>query len=312
MSPLHFERAAIVGATGPTGSHLADALLDRSIAVRAISRSEEGLRRTFAGRDVELTPADALDAAGLARAVHGCDLVVDCIGLPPDAMDRHAVAARNVARAAAGTGARMLHVSSYWAYLPLVRSPLDEDHPREGGSEWVRHRRAAEDVLLDAGAAVLHLPDFYGPRVHTSTLQSAIVDAVLGRTMNWLGRADVAREYVFVADAMRIASDVVRHEAAFGKRWIVPGAGPLRGSDVVRIVGELLGARVKLRTAGPFLLRLVSVFQKELRGFLQMVPEYVKPVAFDASRLRALVGEVELTDYRSGIARTVEWLRARS
>ncbi|MBL8729442.1 MAG: NAD(P)H-binding protein [Planctomycetes bacterium] len=306
---MRFERVAIVGATGPTGSHLADALLQKSMRVRAVSRREAGLRAAFAGRDVEIAAADALDEAALTHAVQGCDLVVDCVGLPPAAMDRHAVVARHVARAARATGARLLHVSSYWAYLPLVRSPLNEDHPRQDGSPWMQYRRQAEDVLLDAGAAVLHLPDFYGPRVHTSTLQNALADAVAGRTMNWIGGADVAREYVFVPDAMRIAAAVVAHDEAFGARWILPGAGPLTGRDVAGTVGELLGRPVKLRAAGPWLLRLVSLFQKDLRGFLQMVPDYGKPLAFDAARLRALVGEVATTDYRTGITRTVEWLR---
>jgi hypothetical protein len=32
------------------------------------------------------------------------------------------------------------------------------------------------------------------------------------------------------------------------------------------------------------MLRLVSLFSKDLRGFMQVVPDYVKPIAYDASR----------------------------
>jgi len=72
----------------------------------------------------------------------------------------------------------------------------------------VRYRREAEDVLCAAGAAILHLPDFYGPRVHVSTLQNALNEAASGKTVNWLGRTDVQREYIYVPDAMRIAVEV--------------------------------------------------------------------------------------------------------
>ena len=83
---------------------------------------------------------------------------------------------------------------------------MNESHPRSGGPPWVRYRREAEDVLCEAGAAILHLPDFYGPYVHVSTLQNALNEAASGKTVNWLGSADTQREYIYVPDAMRIAA----------------------------------------------------------------------------------------------------------
>jgi hypothetical protein len=47
----------------------------------------------------------------------------------------------------------------------------------------VRFRREPEDILLDAGAAVVNLPDFHGPEVHVNTLQQALVEAVAGKRM---------------------------------------------------------------------------------------------------------------------------------
>jgi len=63
-------------------------------------------------------------------------------------MRLHPAAAQNIAKAVRATGARCIQVSSYWAYLPLQRSPLNETHPRSGGPEWVRWRREAEDLVL--------------------------------------------------------------------------------------------------------------------------------------------------------------------
>jgi len=81
-------------------------------------------------------------------------------------MHLHPVVARNIAGALRQTKARCIQVSSYWAYYPQVQTQMNESHPRRGGPPWVRNRREAEDALFDAGAAILHLPDFYGPRVH--------------------------------------------------------------------------------------------------------------------------------------------------
>ncbi|MGA8692385.1 MAG: hypothetical protein WB689_00805 [Xanthobacteraceae bacterium] len=101
---------------------------------------------------------------------------------------------------------------------------MNESHPRSGGPPWVRYRREAEDVLCEAGAAILHLPDFYGPYVHVSTLQNALNETASGKTVNWLGSADTQREYIYVPDAMRIAAAVgARTKATVGRRPRSPG-----------------------------------------------------------------------------------------
>ena len=48
----------------------------------------------------------------------------------------------------------------------------------------MRFRREAEDILVDAGAAIVNLPDFYGPEMHVSTLQQALVEAIAGKRID--------------------------------------------------------------------------------------------------------------------------------
>jgi nucleoside-diphosphate-sugar epimerase len=309
---ISFRKAAVLGATGPTGIHLTSRLRGRVPAIRVVSRSSRNLEKAFPEPDLERVAVDVLEEDGAGRAVEGCDLVFDCIGLPSAIMDRHPKVAENVATAVSETGARCVQISSYWAYLPIVRLPLDESHPREGGPPWVRYRRAAEDALQREGAAIVHLPDFYGPNVHTSVLQNSLRDAVEGKAMNWIGGADVPREQSFVPDAMRSVADLAHREEAYGERFVFPGAGPLTGRRVAEIACERLGRTVKLRAAAPWLLRTVALFDADLRSFLPMVPHYTKPMSFDAGKLRTLLGKVETTPYERGIAQTLEWLGAYS
>jgi len=306
---LTFNLAGIFGATGPTGIHLAAAFKGARIKVRANSRSEAHLAAAFPGKSVDKCVADAADLRAAEAAVDGCDLVFDCIGLPGDAMHLHGVTAGNVARAARTAAARCVHVSSYWGYLPQVREVIDESHPRSGGSAWMQARRAAEDAMLAEGAAVLHLPDFYGPHVRIGPMTEALRAAAAGRTIDWIGKTDVAREYVYVPDAMKVAVKLACRADAYGERWALPGSGPITGREVADIAGEHLGRRVKLRAAGPLLLRLVALFNRDLRGFLQMVPEYLKPVRYDTSRLEGLIGRQTATPYTDAIAATLDWLK---
>ncbi len=242
---IALQRAVLIGATGPTGHYLADELHRRGVAVRVVSRSRKRLEAAFPDPAFEKVAADALDAAAMAAAVAGCDLVVDAIGLPPDRMADHAATARVIVAAAAAAGARLLQISSYWSFLPVRSLPLDESHPREGGSSYAQARRAAEDVMLAAGAAVAHLPDFFGPHVHTSTLQLPLQEAAAGKAMTWLGSADVAREYAYVPDAMSMVADLALRAEAYGRSWGLPGSGPLDARRTAALAGAHLGRTVK-------------------------------------------------------------------
>jgi nucleoside-diphosphate-sugar epimerase len=104
---------------------------------------------------------------------------------------------------------------------------------------------ATEDVLREAGAAILHLPDFYGPHVHVSTLQNALNEVASGKIINWLGRPDTQRECIYVPDAMRIAAAIVARAEAFGGHWCLPGGGPLSGRQAAETARRHLGRPVR-------------------------------------------------------------------
>jgi nucleoside-diphosphate-sugar epimerase len=305
-------RVAILGATGPTGRALAREFVARGVATRVVSRSHEHLQAAFEGVAVEHHAADLLDDAQARVAVTGCDLAVDCVGFPMDQMADHAKSARNVAGAAREAGARVLHVTSYWSYLPVAPDslPLTESHPREGGNEAIAFRREAEDILREAGGAIVHLPDFYGPEVEVGTLQQALRELAADKTVNWIGTRDTPREYAYVPDAMRIVAELATHEEAYGEHWIVPGGGPLTLDNVVGIAKAHLGRPVFQRCARPWLLKVLALFVSELRGFLPMVPHYVQPIAYDGSKLRGLLGDLALTPYEKAIPVTLDALAA--
>lgn len=300
------QRVTIIGATGPTGRELVDLWLARGATVRVVSRNADRLTAAFDHLKVEPVAADAKDPYALADAVAGSELVFDCIGLPADQLGDHLRIAQCLVAACAQTGARCVQISSFWPYLPLRQAVVNESHPREGGPFAARMRRVAEDVFLHAGVAVVEVPDFYGPRVGTrSVLNRLLADAAKGGPMNGIGGATVKREHAYVPDAMATALELSLRDEAYGERWLLPTAGPLSLADVQRIVSDELGRPVAARGAPAWLLRLLSLFSQDLRAFMPLVPDYVKPVTYDASKLRELLGEVPITPYAEGIATTL-------
>lgn len=309
--PFQPERTAVIGATGPTGFHLTQELLARGRAVRAVSRDLGHLERVYSGTGAELVAADALDPESLRSAVAGCDLVVDAIGLPPERMADHPVTARNLATAASTEGARCLQISSYWAFFPHRGEVVSETHPREGGHPWFRWRREAEDILLEAGAAVVHLPDFFGPRVHTSAVQMALEEAAAGKPVSALGSPDAGREIAYVPDAMGLVADLLEHEEAYGTDWAIPGNGVASVRDLARIAGAHLGRPVKVRAVAVWMLKALAWIVPSLRPVVPLAPHYSRPVRYDTTKLRGLLGEVTTTPLPEAIATTLDWMAER-
>ena len=308
---MQAHEAVILGASGPTGSHLAAALNRRSIQHRAVSRNRENLENWFTAAGGELVEADSTDADALIRAIDGFRLVYDCTGVPDDNIADYPLTARNLVMAAAKTGAKVVHVSNYDSYLPFTYLPLDEEHPREGGGDWARRRREGEDVLLGAGAAVVHLPEIYGPLVHGGSFQRAIQDAFAGRTLRWVGPLDLQREYVYAADAMEAVVRLSYHLEAFGQRWIVGGAGPISAKSIAEIAGKKLRRKVRISSVSPLKLRLEALFDDKTRNLLRTAPVYEKPLTFNNHKLRSLIGDIPIDTYEQGIAKTIEWLERR-
>jgi nucleoside-diphosphate-sugar epimerase len=313
MGAMRFppQRIAIIGATGPTGLHLAEHLLARGRSVRVVSRRREHVERVFADQSVEIAAADALDPEATRRAADGCDLVVDAIGLPPERMADHPATARVVAGAAEAAGARCLQVSSYWSFLPHRGEVVSESHPRDGGHDWFRLRREAEDVVLGAGGAVVHLPDFFGPHVHTSSVQMGLEAALAGKPVPWMGGRGVARETAYVPDAMGVVAELLDREEAYGTDWALPGNGLLSGDELARLASAHLGRPVKVRPAPAWLLRLLGLVSAELRTVQPLVPHYTRAVRYDASKLRGLLGEISMRPLADAVGATLDWLAAR-
>lgn len=309
MSP---QSIAILGAAGPTGRHLAPLLLERGHRVRAVGRTEARLTAAFSGAGVEIHAADLSDPDAAARALDGQSLAFLCVGTPMGAAQaEHPRIARAVASAAGRTGTRIVHVSNTWSYLPLQTLPLREDHPREGGPEPARLRREAEDILRqDADACIAHLPDFYGPYVHSSSVQRALVEGLRRNGgMRWIGNPHNAREYAYVPDAMRCVAELSRHPEAFGAHWLIPGGPALTARDLARFAAMRTGRPVGVMVSGRTTLRLAGLFSRTVRDFLPMVPSYMQPITIDASRLTALIGPPALTDPDVAILNTLDWIR---
>lgn len=152
-------RALVTGATGKVGHAIAAALAARGDDVRALVRDPARAANVLPD-GVEPVVGDVTEPASLARAVHGCELVFNAMGLPEQwvrdegVFDRvNAQGTLAVAQAARAAGVRrLLHTSTEDVFHAERGSRFDEsqvaDYPK--GTAYERSKQRAEELALSA------------------------------------------------------------------------------------------------------------------------------------------------------------------
>jgi dihydroflavonol-4-reductase len=167
-------KAALTGATGFVGSHLAAALVARGDAVTALVRRPEKAKG-LADRGVRLVPGALEDDAALRVLAEGSDVLYHVAGAltatSPGGANLTNVnreGTERVTRAAkdAGVG-RLVYVSSLAASGPAVRgTPLPDTACAAPVTDYGRSKLAGEEIVRAAGVpfTIVRPPSVYGPR----------------------------------------------------------------------------------------------------------------------------------------------------
>ena len=160
----------VTGGTGFIGTHLLETLAARGEPVRALVRPTRVPRALPQG--VEVVHGDLSSGAGLAEALGAVHTVIHLAGVTKalrqsDYYAGNVRATEQLALAMAGTGIRLVHVSSLAAMGPNTPgAPLTEDSEPHPISHYGRSKLEAERVVrrLVPGAVIVRPPVVYGPR----------------------------------------------------------------------------------------------------------------------------------------------------
>ncbi|MES2178402.1 MAG: NAD-dependent epimerase/dehydratase family protein [Gemmatimonadota bacterium] len=157
--------ALVTGATGQVGSYTVERLRRDGWTVRALVR-DASRAQELSNAGVELAVGNVLDAASLARAALGCDVIFHTAAAVTPSGGWEAFRApnvdgtRNIIAATERAAARLVHVSSVAVYGSATRYRTDgktsedtELAPLAETNYYARSKRESEQLVLDAHAA---------------------------------------------------------------------------------------------------------------------------------------------------------------
>lgn len=244
-------RALVTGATGFVGSHLAEALRERGDTVTALARSARRAE-ALGPLGVAVVEGDLHDAAALARAVEGQDVILHVAGLVAARSEAEFLRANrdgtaNLLAAAERAGIpRFVLVSSMAAAGPAPRGrPLAGGEPPRPVTAYGRSKLAAEQVVT-AGRlpwTIVRPPAVYGPRdreiLKVFRLARLGVAPVFGdgrQELTAVHGADLAGALVAAATA----------PAAAGKVYYACHPEVFTSGGFVQAIAAAMGRRVRL------------------------------------------------------------------
>ncbi|MEK8033001.1 NAD-dependent epimerase/dehydratase family protein [Ideonella sp. DXS29W] len=312
-------RIALFGAAGVIGQSVASALSAQGRHYRVVGRSESSMRRQF-GHDAlaEVKTWDPDSPASVQAAAEGIETLVYMVGVDYWRFELHPALMRKTIDGAIAAGVkRILLIGTVYPYGLPQTPTIREDHPREPHTFKGRMRKAQEDLLLEAAtegkieAAVLRLPDFYGPGVEASFLHGAAQAAINGGTADLIGPIDTPHEFVFVPDVGPVVARLIDTPEAFGGRrvWHLAGVGVTSQQALFEEMQRQVGHPIKLRVAGKTMLRVLGLFKPMLREMVEMHYLQTHPVLMDDGALQRLIGPIRKTPYAEGIRQTLQAVR---
>ena len=311
--------AAITGATGFIGRHVAAELASRGVAVTSIVRPGS---RHAPPPDTKVVYAP-LEAAALRAAFAGVDAVVHLAGVVA-AVDARTFAAVNaegtraVATAARDAGARLVHVSSLAAAGPAPRSaPHREDDVPPPVTPYGASKLESEEIVKATGGLrwiVLRPGVVYGP---TDRAVFPLFQAGQRGVLPLVGRPGAAYTFIYVDDVVRTIVAAVEKTGAAGTVFVGHPV-PVSSSDVLDAIQAAIGREARVIPV-PLALTYVAAVAADVAGRVLRKPmplnlwRYAELAAegfvCHVDRMRDDLGVVASIDLREGMAQTATWYR---
>ena len=306
------ERVLLTGITGYIGQHCAAELLNRGYEVVGTVRSpaksdatRTALAKAARIEKLSFVAADLMSDQGWAEAMKDCAFAIHVaspflLAEPKDENELIAPAVegtRRVIAAAQRAGVkRLVLTSSTFAmiagrdsgrYGPEAWSDVDADIGAYAKSKTLAERAAwaaakggaMELTVINPGAV-------FGPSLGAKMdgQSVALMTAMIGGRMPMI--PDLSMGMVDVRDVARLHVEAMTAEGAAGKRFVAASAEPVAMATVARILREAGYSKVPSLRAPTFLLKFMSLFDREARG---MLPFIGKTASFDNSATLAVL-----------------------
>jgi NADH dehydrogenase len=266
----------VFGGSGFLGRHVVRALAKRDYRIRvAVRRPELAGHLQPLGKvgQIHAVQANLRYSASIQAAMRDAHVAVNLVGIlaQSGAQTFEAVqvkGAETVAKAAAGIGATMVHVSAIGAD---ARSP----------SHYARAKAAGEKLVIAAlpSATIMRPSVVFGPEDQFTNRFAAL--ARLSPALPLIGGGSTRLQPVYVGDVATAVADAVDGKARPGGVYELGGPEVCSMREIMEIILKITD-RKRMLLSLPFgLAKLQALFLQFAPGPLKLTPDQVELLRFD-------------------------------
>ena len=301
----------VIFGTGPLGKATARELARLGKRVRMINRSGKSSNLPDS---VEVVAGDAYNNAQNIELTHGAAVVYQC-AQPAyhEWAEKFPSFQKAILDAAAKNGAKLVVGDNLYMYGDTHGQPIRENLPYQPDTKKGKVRAEMAQAVMAAHAsgrvqaAIGRASNFFGPEDHTVT-DIAIRPALLGKSINLLGRMDQPHTFSYVIDFGKLLATLGTHSEAFGEIWFTPSPAPVTQMELVKMMETAIGKPVKYMAAGSMMLRMLGLFDPTIRETVEMMYEWTQPFIVDTTKAEKAFG-LKGTPLPQALKETVAWLR---
>ena len=303
----------VIFGTGALGKWTARELVRLGKQVRMVSHSGKADSRIPA--EVEVVQGDAYDTTRNIEVTKGAEAVYQCAQpLYHEWVEKFPPMQKAILDVVAANGAKFITGDNLYMYGDTNGQPIREDMPYQPHTKKGKVRGEMATAVMEAHragkvrAAIGRASNFFGPDDMAVT-SFAICPALAGKAVNLLGRTDQPHTFSYVADFGKLLATLGTREKALGQIWFTPSPAPITQTELVKIMEDELGHKIKGMAAGKTMLSMLGLFMPTLRESVEMLYEWDKPFIMDSSKAEKSFG-LQATSLKDAMRATIEWCKA--
>jgi len=302
----------VVFGTGALGKWTTRELVRMGKRVRMVSHSGKADSRIPS--EVEVVQGDAYDINHNIEITKNAVAIYQCAQPPYHTwVEKFPSMQKAILDAASVNGAKFIVGDNLYMYGDTNGQPIREDMPYQAHTKKGKVRGEMANTVMEAHrsgkvrAAIGRASNFFGPDDNAVT-SYAIRPALAGKSINLLGRTDQPHTFSYVADFGKLLATLGTREESLGQIWFTPSPAPVTQVELVVIMEEVLGRKIKFMAAGKAMLSLLGLFMPTLRESVEMLYEWDKPFIMDSSKAQKTFG-LQPTSLKDAIRTTINWCK---
>ncbi|REC65267.1 NAD-dependent dehydratase [Chryseobacterium flavum] len=297
----------ILGANGQIGEELARELKRNYTSdIRIVSRMAKKVNDTDT-----VFSADLSDREKAVEAVKGSEIAYFTLGLPMDTdlwEKQFLTIMKNVIEACKINGTKLVFFDNTYMYPQNNEVLTEQTRFVPVGRKGTVRKQMAEMLLKEMKAGTIETvicraPEFYGPGKTQSITNSLVFNAIKeDKKLKVPLRDDKLRSLIWTPDASRATALIGNTPDAYGQTWHLPvDDHKLNYKEFIALASEIYGKELKYLVIPKLAFSIGSLFNKNAKELLELLPRYQYDNLFDDSKFRKRFPEFHVTSYRQGI-----------